>query len=140
MPLGSHLSMEDTPTLLPVSPKKKTKIESYLDKAKAAGLNAVFIHVRPYADRLYEKNSYSFEGTTYRVAEPISRFATGTRGSSTNFFDMLEYWVQEGHKRGIEVHAWVNPYRWADISGEHYKGEVPNQRLTTTLIAKKMLM
>ena len=40
---------------------------------------------------------------------------------------MLEYWVQEGHKRGIEVHAWVNPYRWADISGEHYKGEVPNQ-------------
>lgn len=107
--------------------EKKTKIESYLDKAKAAGLNAVFIHVRPYADRLYEKNSYSFEGTTYRVAEPISRFATGTRGSSTNFFDMLEYWVQEGHKRGIEVHAWVNPYRWADISGEHYKGEVPNQ-------------
>lgn len=107
--------------------EKKAKIEWYLDKAKAAGLNAVFIHVRPYADRLYEKNSYSFEGTTYRVAEPISRFATGTRGSSTNFFDMLEYWVQEGHKRGIEVHAWVNPYRWADISGEHYKGEVPNQ-------------
>lgn len=107
--------------------EKKAKIEWYLDKAKAAGLNAVFIHVRPYADRLYEKKSYSFEGTTYRVAEPISRFATGTRGSSTNFFDMLEYWVQEGHKRGIEVHAWVNPYRWADISGEHYKGEVPNQ-------------
>lgn len=107
--------------------EKKSEIESYLDKAKAAGLNAVFIHVRPYADRLYEKNAYSFEGTMYRVAEPISRFATGTRGSSTNFFDMLEYWVQEGHKRGIEVHAWVNPYRWADILGEYYKGHVPSQ-------------
>lgn len=107
--------------------EKKSEIVSYLDKAKAAGLNAVFIHVRPYADRLYEKNSYNFEGTTYKVAEPISRYATGTRGSSTNFFDMLEYWVQEGHKRGIEVHAWVNPYRWADISGEYYKGHVPNQ-------------
>ena len=75
-----------------------------LDVAKAAGLNAVMLQVRPEGDALYES-----------PIEPWSRYLTGTQGQGPGY-DPLAFFISEGHKRGIEVHAWINPYRAAGNS------------------------
>ena len=103
----------------------KNEIINRLNQVKAAGLNAVCVHVRPFADRLYNTNSYTHnDGTKYTVYEPISHYASGTRGNSCSI-DLLQTWIDEGHKRGIEVHAWVNPLRWCTPSGNQKKGYNP---------------
>lgn len=102
----------------------KNEIINRLDQVKAAGLNAVCVHVRPMADRLYNTNSYTHNGTKYVVYEPISMYASGTRGTACSL-DLLQTWIDEGHKRGIEVHAWVNPLRWCTPSGAQSKGYNP---------------
>lgn len=102
----------------------KNEIINRLDQVKAAGLNAVCVHVRPMADRLYNTNSYTHNGTKYVVYEPVSHYASGTRGTACSL-DLLQTWIDEGHKRGIEVHAWVNPLRWCTPSGAQSKGYNP---------------
>lgn len=103
----------------------KNEIIDKLNQVKAAGLNAVCVHVRPFADRLYNTNSYTHnDGTNYTVYEPISQYASGTRGAKCSI-DLLQTWIDEGHKRGIEVHAWVNPMRWCTPAGAHSKGYNP---------------
>ena len=103
----------------------KNEIIDKLNQVKAAGLNAVCVHVRPFADRLYNTNSYTHnDGTNYTVYEPISQYASGTRGAKCSI-DLLQTWIDEGHKRGIEVHAWVNPLRWCTPAGAHSKGYNP---------------
>lgn len=104
----------------------RNEIITYLDKCKAAGINAVYVHMRINADRMYSRNSYTFEGTTYKVDEPVSRYAAGTRGGSYPSVDLLDVWVSEAHARGIEVHAWVNPYRMIDVGGSYSKGQLPS--------------
>ncbi|MDD4681483.1 MAG: family 10 glycosylhydrolase, partial [Clostridia bacterium] len=72
-----------------------------LDNAEDMGFNAVFFQVRPTSDALYRSNIY-----------PWSKYLTGTQGLMPNDnFDPLKFWISEAHKRGIELHAWVNPYR-----------------------------
>ncbi len=93
---------------------QKNEIVSTLDQLKKDGFNAVFFQVRPMADRLYAKNSWTDPktGTKYTVAEPWSAYVSGTRGTAAgSSFDPLQYWIDEAHKRGMELHAWVNPYR-----------------------------
>ena len=102
----------------------KNEIIDKLNKVKAAGLNAVCVHVRPMADRLYNTTKYTHNGTTYAVYEPVSMYASGTRGTACSL-DLLQTWIEEGHKRGIEVHAWVNPLRWCTPSGVQSKGYNP---------------
>lgn len=102
----------------------KNEIINRLDQVKAAGLNAVCVHVRPFADRLYNNTKYTHNGTLYAVYEPVSHYASGTRGNSCSI-DLLQTWIDEGHKRGIEVHAWVNPLRWCTPTGAHSKGYNP---------------
>lgn len=82
----------------------KNEIIDKLNQVKAAGLNAVCVHVRPMADRLYNTNTYTHNGTPYTVWEPVSMYASGTRGTACSI-DLLQTWIEEGHKRGIEVHA-----------------------------------
>lgn len=66
-----------------------------------AGCNAVIFQVRPTADALY-KSKY----------EPWSSWLTGKRGKApSEDWDPLEFAVAEAHKRGMELHAWLNPYR-----------------------------
>lgn len=90
-----------------------------LDNLKKNGFNAVFMHVRPMADRLYSKTTYTntADNTTYTVYEPTSQYGTsdGSRGG-TLVYDYVEYMVEQCHKRGIEFHAWVNPYRYVTYS------------------------
>jgi len=92
----------DWPSRDNVNPERqKQELIEILDKHQRAGLNAVFFQIRPSADAFYAKGR-----------EPWSRFLTGYQGQApTPFYDPLEFVIQEAHKRGMELHAWVNPYR-----------------------------
>ncbi|MEA4962362.1 family 10 glycosylhydrolase [Lutispora sp.] len=79
----------------------KQEAVKILDDAKRLGMNAVFLQVRPSGDALYKSRFY-----------PWSKYLTGRQGLAPGGgFDPLEFWVAEAHKRGIELHAWINPYR-----------------------------
>ena len=79
----------------------KSEAIAILDNAKDTGLNAVFLQVRPTADALYKSKYF-----------PWSKYLTGTQGKAPDGgFDPLAFWITEAHKRGIELHAWINPYR-----------------------------
>jgi uncharacterized lipoprotein YddW (UPF0748 family) len=79
--------------------KQKEELLAILDKSKELKLNAVIFQVRPMADALYESK-----------LEPWSEFLTGEMGKSPGY-DPLAFAVAEAHKRGLELHAWFNPYR-----------------------------
>jgi uncharacterized lipoprotein YddW (UPF0748 family) len=78
---------------------QKNAIIAYFDAFKAANLNAVFFHVRTTCDAFY-KSKY----------EPWSHFLSTERGADPGW-DPLEFAIKEAHKRGMELHAWLNPYR-----------------------------
>lgn len=79
----------------------KTEADKVLDYAVGNGFNAVFLQVRPTADAMYLSKLF-----------PVSRFLTGSQGTApTGGFDPLTYWVAGAHARGLELHAWINPYR-----------------------------
>ena len=72
-----------------------------LDELKKDGVNAIIFQVRPECDALYQSNM-----------EPWSRFLTGAQGKSPSpYWDPLAWMVEQCHKRGMELHAWINPYR-----------------------------
>ncbi len=79
----------------------KEYIRKQLDEYQKLGINVVLFQVRPEADAFYESEY-----------EPWSRFLTGEQGKSPDpYFDPLHFMVEECHKRYMELHAWVNPYR-----------------------------
>lgn len=81
--------------------ENKAYLRDILDKLKAAGCNAVVFQVRPSADALYPSEF-----------EPWSRFLTGKAGvAPTPMWDPLQFMIDESHARGMELHAWLNPYR-----------------------------
>lgn len=90
----------------PSVPGLSTREQQYellaiLDRAVALRLNAVILQVRPSADALY--------ASPY---EPWSEYLTGKMGRAPDpWYDPLEFAVNEAHKRGLELHAWFNPYR-----------------------------
>jgi uncharacterized lipoprotein YddW (UPF0748 family) len=72
-----------------------------LDNARDLGLNAVIFQVRPAGDALYES-----------AIEPWSDYLTGVQGRAPDpYWDPLEFAVRESHARGLELHAWFNPFR-----------------------------
>ncbi|MCI5560326.1 MAG: family 10 glycosylhydrolase [Phocaeicola sp.] len=74
---------------------------SQLDVLEEAGINAIIFQVRPEADALYNS-----------PYEPWSRFLTGEQGKApVPYWDPLQFMIDECHKRNMELHAWVNPYR-----------------------------
>lgn len=81
--------------------KMKQQLDVLLDSLQRNNFNAVNLQVRSMCDAFY-KSSY----------EPWSSYISGTRGAAPAF-DPLEYAVAECHKRGMECHAWVNPYRFS---------------------------
>lgn len=85
--------------------ENKTYLLNLLDNLYDAGINAVFFQVRPRGDALYDSK-----------IEPWSRFLTGQVGKAPEpYWDPLEFMVREVHARGMELHAWLNPYRAATI-------------------------
>ncbi|MDB5792396.1 MAG: hypothetical protein JWQ80_2420 [Massilia sp.] len=72
-----------------------------LDRAKAMNMNAIVLQVRPSADAIYPSK-----------LEPWSEYLNGAQGKGPQpFYDPLAFWVSEAHARGLELHAWFNPYR-----------------------------
>lgn len=79
---------------------KKEAIE-ILDKSKKAGINSIFLQIRPSSDALYKSEYF-----------PMSKYLTGKQGlQPDNGFDPLQFWIEEAHKRNIKLHGWINPYR-----------------------------
>ena len=79
--------------------KMQGVLASQLEVLQRAGINAIIFQVRAEADALYQ-SSY----------EPWSRFLTGVQGKSPQW-DPLQWMIDECHKRNMELHAWINPYR-----------------------------
>ena len=86
---------------------QKRQLRNILDTLKAGNINAVMLQVRPTADAFYQ-SSY----------EPWSHNLTGTRGQNPGY-DPLQYAIEECHKRGMECHAWVNPFRY-EVNANSY--------------------
>lgn len=80
---------------------QKQKYIDFLEKFKELNINTVFVQVKAMGDALYD-SSY----------EPWSKVITGIRGNKPQY-DVLEFMVNEAHKRNIKIHAWVNPFRIA---------------------------
>ncbi len=81
---------------------QKSELIDLLKKYKSYGLNTVFFHIRPECDAVY-KSPY----------EPWSKFLTGRQGKAPEDpnYDPLQFAIEEAHKLGLELHAWMNPYR-----------------------------
>lgn len=81
--------------------KLKQNLIGQLNSLQKAGINAIIFQVRPEADALYASR-----------LEPWSRFLTGVQGKALEpYWDPMQFMIDECHKRGMEFHAWINPYR-----------------------------
>lgn len=89
----------------------KSEMIEILDNCKSMGFNAVFLQVRPCGDAFYNSSVF-----------PWSKYLTGTQGvAPDNGFDPLRFAVEEAHNRGIQLHAWINPYRITNSSSDNNK-------------------
>ncbi len=81
--------------------EQQAEMRALLDDAVRMNLNAIILQVRPSCDALYDSK-----------LEPWSEFLTGKMGQAPDpYYDPLEFAIAEAHKRGLELHAWLNPYR-----------------------------
>lgn len=98
---------------------QKTELTRLLDKAVQMNLNVVIFQVRPACDALYASRF-----------EPWSEFLTGQMGRGPNpFYDPLSFAIKEAHRRGLELHAWFNPFRVRAPNGK--SGPATNHVLRT---------
>jgi uncharacterized lipoprotein YddW (UPF0748 family) len=81
--------------------KMQQTLTYQLNELQRDGVNVIIFQVRPECDALYESK-----------LEPWSRFLTGQQGKAPSpYWDPLKWMIEECHKRGMELHAWINPYR-----------------------------
>jgi uncharacterized lipoprotein YddW (UPF0748 family) len=98
--VSTHLSL-DWPNRTQTPEQQRSALKAILDHNNATGMNAVFFQVRSQADAMYPSE-----------LEPWSYYLTNSQGSApAPFWDPLAYAIDETHKRGMEFHAWINPYR-----------------------------
>lgn len=77
------------------------ELDKIVENAQYMGLNAIFFQVRPTGDALYKSSIF-----------PWSTYLTGEQGKPNDKdFDPLSYIIEQGHKKGIQIHAWINPLR-----------------------------
>lgn len=94
-----NLDWPSAPGLPPAT--QREELLRILDRAAALHLNALILQIRPAGDALYAS-----------PLEPWSPFLTGKMGRPPEpFYDPLEFAISEAHRRGLELHAWFNPYR-----------------------------
>jgi uncharacterized lipoprotein YddW (UPF0748 family) len=80
--------------------QNKRYLINQLDSLKLAGVNAIIFQVRPQSDAFYDSK-----------LEPWSRFLTNGGKAPQPYWDPLQFMIDECHNRGMELHAWLNPYR-----------------------------
>jgi uncharacterized lipoprotein YddW (UPF0748 family) len=99
--------------------QQKAELIELFDRARALNLNAIIFQVRPAVDALYDSK-----------LEPWSEYLTGKMGQAPQpFYDPLAFAVTEAHRRGMELHAWFNPYRARFANA---KGEIAASHLSRT--------
>ena len=96
---------------------QKVELRNILTNYENCNINACFFQVRGMSDAMYNSKY-----------EPWSQYLTGKRGLAPTY-DPFEYVIEEAHKRGIEVHAWINPYRYA--TAEENYGRLSTDYSTT---------
>lgn len=103
---------------LPVA-QQKAELAKIVDVAADMGLNAIVFQVRPHADAMYASK-----------LEPWSEYLTGECGKAPSpAWDPLEFAIERCHERGLELHAWFNPYRaWHPAA----KGPIPASHIAKT--------
>ena len=85
---------------LPVDEQKREAL-AIIERCADLKVNAIVFQVRPGCDAMYDSK-----------LEPWSHYLTGQQGRAPMpYYDPLKFWIDESHKRGIELHAWFNPYR-----------------------------
>ena len=94
----ANIDWPSRPGLPPDS--QRAELIAIMDRAEVLHLNAVIFQVRPHGDALYRSQ-----------LEPWSEYLTGAQGANDPGWDPLETAVAEAHRRGMELHAWFNPYR-----------------------------
>lgn len=103
----ANLDWPSTRFLSPSS--QRAEYTSLLDRLKPLGINAVVMQIRPECDALYQSS-----------IEPWSYWLTGGQGSPPNpLYDPLQFMIDETHKRGMEFHAWFNPFRAVKTVGQY---------------------
>lgn len=108
------------------SQQQQQEMITLLDSAKSMNLNAIFFQVRPAGDAMYDSK-----------LEPWSEFLTGQQGQPPQpYYDPLSFAIQEAHKRGIQLHAWINPYR---VGTKHGVSYAPTSPVNTMPHAAKKL-
>ncbi len=91
---------------------QKREIIDILNMHQLLNMNTIILQVRPTSDAFYPSQ-----------LEPWSRYLTGTPGKAPEpFYDPLQFWIEECHKRGMELHAWLNPFRVALNANEPLAG------------------
>jgi uncharacterized lipoprotein YddW (UPF0748 family) len=102
--------------------QQQKDLVTLIDAHSKQGLNAIFFQVRPAADAFYRKSR-----------EPWSRWLTGTQGAApSGNFDPLAVAISEAHLMGMELHAWINPYRattdasYTELSASHITNLKPD--------------
>ena len=101
--------------------QQKKEVIDILNMHQTLGMNAIIFQVRPASDAFYASS-----------LEPWSRYLTGTPGKAPDpFYDPLQFWIEECHKRGMELHAWLNPFRVAQnasqpLAGNHIAFQHPD--------------
>lgn len=94
-----NIDWPDAPTIY--SETQKAAFLKLLNMHQRNGMNAIIVQVRPAADAFYPS-----------PFEPWSQWLTGVQGQPPfPYYDPLEFMITETHKRGMEFHAWMNPYR-----------------------------
>ena len=100
--------------------QQQDELVTMMDRAQRLGFNAVVFQVRPVADALYASD-----------LEPWSEYLTGREGRAPEpFYDPLVYAIELAHERGLELHAWINPYRAGHpaFKGPHADTHISNTR------------
>lgn len=105
--------------------RQSNNLKTILDRLQQNNVNTLYFHVRSYCDACYES-----------AYEPWSEKIAGTRGG-TPLLDPLKLIVEECHARGIELYAWVNPYRYSkgspyDTNEKNYETSHPDWLLAKT--------
>jgi uncharacterized lipoprotein YddW (UPF0748 family) len=101
---------EDWPSQPGISTaEQKQELRLILDELQANNINSVIFQIRPECDAIYQSNY-----------EPWSYWLTGVQGQAPSpFYDPLQFAIDEAHKRGMELHAWFNPYRAESNAGDY---------------------
>ena len=88
--------------------QQRIEMRNMLDGLQACNINTIVLQIRPTADSFYPSD-----------LEPWSNYLSGKQGQRPNpYYDPLQFIIEEAHKRCMEVHGWVNPYRVTNTAGQ----------------------